>query len=69
MVKNKTILFIHIIALTLLFFSYWGLFTSGGRKEFDEMDGIIPVFAGFIGFLIYLGLFIRFIYFWFKKTK
>jgi len=66
-VKRKSIIVVHSLAIVLLLFSYWGLFTSSGQKEFDEMDGIIPVFSGFIGVIIYLALLIRFIYLRYKK--
>lgn len=40
------LIFIALIAIT---FGYWGLETVSGRKEFDEMDGIIPLFTGIGG--------------------
>lgn len=40
------LIFIALIAIT---FGYWGLETVSGRKEFDEMDGIIPLVTGFGG--------------------
>ncbi|MEM7300929.1 MAG: hypothetical protein AAF468_07580 [Pseudomonadota bacterium] len=40
---------LFILALTLLLFGYWGLETQSGRATFDEMDGLIPFFAGVIG--------------------
>jgi hypothetical protein len=30
-------------------FGYWGSSTAAGRRAFDEMDGIIPLFSGFVG--------------------
>ena len=35
-----------LASLALGAFCYWGAFTTGGRQEFDEMSGIIPLFAG-----------------------
>jgi len=29
-------------------FYYWGLNTKSGRSRFDEMAGIIPMFAGLL---------------------
>jgi hypothetical protein len=34
-----------LIALPVGIFGLWGLFSSSGRKMFDEMDGLIPFFA------------------------
>ena len=29
----------------LLAFGWWGMYTDGGRRKYDEMDGIIPFFG------------------------
>ncbi len=34
------------LAVALAAFAYWGLFTQAGGRAFDEMDGMIPFFAG-----------------------
>ena len=33
-------------AVALGAFAWWGMFTAGGRRRFDEMDGLYPFFAG-----------------------
>jgi hypothetical protein len=32
-------------------FCWWGLFTEGGSRHFDEMAGLIPFYAGIAGAL------------------
>ena len=48
--KVSTALF--VIALALGVFCYWGLFTTAGAKSFDEMDGLIPFFAGVVAAML-----------------
>ena len=31
-----------LLGLAAIGFGYWGIFTAGGRRSFDEMAGIIP---------------------------
>lgn len=42
--KRFTI-FLYVAALASGAFGYWGLFTTAGRKEYDEMNGYYPGFA------------------------
>ena len=51
-------------ALTIVFavaslaceaFGYWGLFTEGGAKHFDEMAGMVPFAAMVLGVMFALG--------------
>ena len=43
----NTLAFILIIVAAVLgVFAWWGLATAGGRRQFDEMAGMIPFFAG-----------------------
>jgi hypothetical protein len=35
-----------IAALACAVFACWGMFTQGGARHFDEMDGMVPFFAG-----------------------
>ncbi len=64
-----------VIALTLaglgaITFCYWGLETTAGRKAFDEMDGLIPFFAGVGGLGLWgLALVILAINLWIQKQK
>ena len=41
------------VGVALLTFAFWGLETAAGRRQFDEMAGIIP-FAGAIVGLVCL---------------
>jgi hypothetical protein len=41
-----------ILAAALAGFAWWGLFTAGGNRSFDEMDGMIPFAAGVLGALL-----------------
>ena len=42
----KTTIGFALLAIGLAVFCWWGLFTSAGRRAFDEMAGMIPWFAG-----------------------
>lgn len=33
-------------------FGYWGMFTTSGRRAYDEMDGMYPFFALLAGSLM-----------------
>ena len=49
-------LFAIVLALVAgagMVFGWWGLETVSGRRHFDEMAGIIPLFAG-VGSIILL---------------
>jgi hypothetical protein len=35
-----------LLSLAGLTFGWWGLETASGRRQFDEMAGMIPLFAG-----------------------
>jgi hypothetical protein len=35
----------------LICFGWWGLRTQAGVRAFDEMDGLIPFFAGVLGII------------------
>jgi hypothetical protein len=39
------------LAVLLGAFCWWGLFTEGGSRYFDEMAGLIPFYAGIAGAL------------------
>ena len=38
-----------VAGLLAAVFGYWGVYTESGRREFDEMAGIIPMFALWCG--------------------
>ena len=40
------------VAASCLAFAYWGLATPAGRRAYDEMDGIIPAFAGMLAVML-----------------
>lgn len=40
------------LAVPLMIFAVWGMFTAAGRSRFDEMDGIYPLVAGVLGGLL-----------------
>jgi len=42
-----------LVAVAGLAFGWWGLETVSGRRHFDEMAGMIPLFAG-VGSIILL---------------
>ena len=42
-----------IASLACIAFAYWGLETTGGRRAFDEMAGIIPVGVGALGVVLF----------------
>ena len=40
-----------ILGLAMICFSWWGLETPAGNRQFDEMAGMIPEFSGVVGAL------------------
>ncbi|MGF0538015.1 hypothetical protein ACQQ2Q_08480 [Agrobacterium sp. ES01] len=47
MMRPVSVIF-AVLGLFGLLFCWWGLETSTGRRQFDEMAGMIPLFAGAI---------------------
>ncbi|HEX6747989.1 MAG TPA: hypothetical protein VF092_11915 [Longimicrobium sp.] len=46
----------------LIGFGWWGLETVSGQRRFDEMSGMIPLGAGFLGaILLLVGLVVLFL--------
>ncbi|MGF7150340.1 putative membrane protein YesL [Sphingomonas zeicaulis] len=43
---TRAALVLLLIAFALAAFCVFGLFTATGARAFDEMDGLIPFFAG-----------------------
>lgn len=60
---------LFIPALALSIFCYWGMFTSSGASNFDEMAGMVPIFAGVLAFILYFIIFIIWIVRFFIKRK
>jgi multisubunit Na+/H+ antiporter MnhC subunit len=56
-----------LLAIGLGTFGYWGVYTEAGRKQYDEMDGIIPVAALATAVVIALSLVILQLYFAFRS--
>lgn len=42
-----------LLAVSGMVFGWWGLETASGRRHFDEMAGMIPLFVG-VGSLVVL---------------
>ncbi|WP_422370135.1 hypothetical protein [Hoeflea sp.] len=42
-----------LLALAGMLFGWWGLETVSGRRQFDEMAGMIPLFVG-VGSIVLL---------------
>lgn len=45
-------LILAVLALVLLGFGGWGRFTERGRASFDEMAGMIPLLAWWLGWVL-----------------
>ncbi len=43
------------IGLLAIVFGYWGVNSVSGRRQFDEMAGVIPMAAGVLGTILVLG--------------
>ena len=41
-----------LVSLAGMIFGWWGLETVSGRRQFDEMAGIIPLVVGIAGFIL-----------------
>ena len=41
-----------VLAIGLLGFGYWGTATDAGQRRFDEMAGMIPYGAWYLGLLL-----------------
>jgi hypothetical protein len=42
------------VAAIFAAFAWWGLFTSGGNRTYDEMHGMIPFGAGLLASLLFI---------------
>lgn len=43
-----------VLGILALLFSYWGINTAAGRRQFDEMAGMIPFGVGILGAVLLL---------------
>ena len=41
-----------IIGILATAFGYWGQYTEAGNKKYDEMAGMIPAFAYYLGIFL-----------------
>ncbi|MEM5472788.1 hypothetical protein WNZ14_13730 [Hoeflea sp. AS60] len=41
-----------LVSLAGLIFGWWGLETVSGRRQFDEMAGIIPLVTGIVSLIL-----------------
>jgi hypothetical protein len=41
-----------IVGAALCAFGWWGIDTAAGQRRYDEMDGLIPFFAGCAGLFL-----------------
>lgn len=51
---SHIVLFLVLAGSALLAFGSWSLFTEGGRRQYDEMAGMIPFGALVVGGLLLL---------------
>lgn len=49
----RTAIVLAVIAIGLAVFGWWGVYTTAGNRRFDEMDGLIPLFAGVIAVVVF----------------
>ena len=56
-----------LLAIGLGWFGYWGAYTEAGKKQYDEMAGIIPMAALTTAMIIAVCLVILQLYFVFKN--
>ena len=63
--KVSAILF--ILGVVLLLFGAWGRYSEAGRQKFDEMAGMIPLFAYWAGIVLCIAGFVIFILYNLKK--
>lgn len=47
-----TALLIFLVGLSATLFGAWGQHTEAGRSRYDEMAGMIPYFAWWIGIIL-----------------
>lgn len=43
-----------LLSLAGMIFGWWGMETVAGRRQFDEMAGIIPLVTGVVSFILLL---------------
>lgn len=43
-----------LVSVAGMIFGWWGMETVAGRRQFDEMAGIIPLVTGAVSILLFL---------------
>jgi len=46
------IIITNLLGVSLLTFGWWGQYTKSGHQNFDEMAGMIPFFAFYLGVIV-----------------
>ena len=46
------VIMLLMVGLVLNAFSAWGMYTHAGQQRYDEMAGMIPLFAGMAGVVL-----------------
>jgi hypothetical protein len=65
-----TALVLAVAGAALAVFGWWGIYTAAGMRRFDEMDGLIPFFAGVAGlFLLSVAAIIALFAVWRSRRK
>lgn len=67
---KKAAAVLAIVGLALAVFGWWGIYTAAGMRRYDEMDGLIPFFAGVAGlFLLALAGIVALIAAWRSRRR
>ena len=43
---------LFVVGAGLIVYGWWGIFTTSGRKKYDEMAGLIPFYLGIAGIVL-----------------
>lgn len=49
---KKAAVLLAAVGAALCVFGWWGIYTAAGIRRYDEMDGLIPFFAGCAGLFL-----------------
>ena len=64
------ILILAVAGAALAVFGWWGIYTAAGMRRYDEMDGLIPFFAGVAGlFLLAVAAIVALFALWRSRRK
>lgn len=63
-------LVLAVVGAALVVFGWWGIYTAAGMRRYDEMDGLIPFFAGVAGlFLLAVAVIVALFVLWRSRRK